>query len=139
MPPQIGLNKKQLAFIDEWFANGYNAKASYLKCYPNVTEQSAEVLGSKQLSNIKIKEEIERRQQELRKGNLFTRETILNEYYALLQSCKTEGIDGQGTIKDRTNWNKALAQLSKMLGYDAPDKVEIEHRGIVITYNKPND
>lgn len=120
----MSLTKKQLAFVDEYFINGFNAKASYLKSYPNVTEGTAEVQGSRLLNNPKIKAEIEARQKELRAKNNIDREFLLNEYLQLLESCKKEGLDGVGTIKDRTNWARALAQVSKLLGLDAPEKVE---------------
>ena len=120
----MSLTKKQLAFVDEYFVNGFNAKASYLKNYPNVTEGTAEVQGSRLLNNPKIKAEIEARQRDLRAKNNIDREFLLNEYLQLLESCKKEGLDGVGTIKDRTNWARALAQVSKLLGLDAPEKVE---------------
>jgi hypothetical protein len=52
---------------------------------------------------------------------------FLNNEEEIIKSF-SEGLDGEGTIKDRTNWSRALAQLSKLLGLDAPDKTEITHK-----------
>lgn len=41
-------------FLAEWLNNGKNAKRAYLKFHPNVSEHSAEVLGSRQLRKVDI-------------------------------------------------------------------------------------
>lgn len=48
-------SKERVLFYLTWLEEGRNAKKAYLKLHPDVTEHSAEVLGSKMLSNIDMK------------------------------------------------------------------------------------
>jgi hypothetical protein len=123
-------NKRHKAFADEYLSNGMNGTQAYLSVYKGVKkEETARVNSSKLLTNTNIKAYIEEKQKELAKSKQIDQEFIINEYLQLLDSCKVEGNDGKGTIKDRTNWAKALAQLTKMLGLDAVQKIEIDHKG----------
>ena len=132
------LNNRHKAFCDEYLANGLNGTQAYLSIYKSVKkEKTAEAAASRLLSNVKVKAYIAEKQKENQKKIDIDQKFILDEYMQLLESCKAEGMDGAGTIKDRTNWAKALAQLSKMLGLDAPEKQEIEHKGITINITKP--
>lgn len=125
------LNDRHKAFADEYLINGMNATQAYLSIYKSVKKvEVAEAAASRLLSNVMIKDYIIEKQKENQKKVEIDQEWIIKEYIALLSSCKTEGLDGAGTIKDRTNWVKTLAQLTKMLGLDAPDKQEIEHKGL---------
>jgi phage terminase small subunit len=125
------LNDRHKLFADEYLANGMNGTRAYLAVYKTVKkEKTAEVNASRLLSNAKLKAYIAEKQAELAKSKEIDRDFILNEYIELLDSCKAEGLDGAGTIKDRTNWAKALSQLTKMLGMDAPEKTEVEHKGL---------
>lgn len=124
------LNDKQKQFADEYLINGFCGRKAYLAVYKSVkTEAAADVMASRLLSNVKVKEYIAQKQAVTAKKFDITREYITNEYLQLIESAKKEGLDGQGTLKDRTNWAKALAQLSKLLGLDAPEKVE--HSGTI--------
>lgn len=123
------LNERHKAFCDEYLVNGQNATKAYLAVYKSVkSERTAEAAASRLLSNVKVKDYIATQLQKTAKKYDIDREFILKEYMELLDSCKVEGIDGAGTIKDRTNWAKAIGQLSKFLGLDAPDKQEITHK-----------
>lgn len=125
----MSLNKKQLAFVDEYFRCGFNGTQAYLAVYRGATEKTAVTNASRLLTNANVKSEIDKRHQELTAKSKIDREYLLKEYLELLESCKKEGVDGVGTIKDRTNWARALAQVSKLLGLDAPEK--IEHSGTI--------
>jgi phage terminase small subunit len=132
------LNEKHKQFADEYLINGFCGRKAYLSVYKSVkSEATADVNASKLLSNAKVKDYISQKQAVTSKKFDITREYITNEYLQLIESAKVEGLDGQGSLKDRTNWAKALAQLSKLLGLDAPEKQEIEHRGIVVNYVNP--
>lgn len=125
------INPRHKAFADEYLINGMNATQAYLSVYKSVKKtRTAEVNGNKILSNAEVKAYIAERQKENQKKIEIDQEWILREYMELLKSCKDEGLDGGGTIKDRTNWAKSLAQLTKMLGLDAPEKQEVEHKGL---------
>jgi hypothetical protein len=133
------INPRHKAFADEYLVNGMNATQAYLSVYRSVKkEETARVNGSKLLTNANIQAYIAERQKENQKKIEIDQEWILREYIELLNSCKVEGLDGYGTIKDRTNWAKSLAQLTKMLGLDAPEKTEVEHKGLTINILKPN-
>jgi len=133
-------NKKHKAFADEYLANGMNGTQAYLSIYKSVKkEDTAAVNASKLLRNTKVKAYIKAEQDKTSAKLNIDKEYILREYMALISSCKEEGIDGEGTLKDRTNWAKGLAQLTKMLGLDEPDKTEITHKGLTINYVKPKD
>lgn len=122
-------NQKHIKFLEEYMINGFNATKAYLYAYPNVNENTAGVNGHKLLGTTKIKAEIERRQQELSKKKNIDREFIVNEFLEIIKSSKDQGVDGEGLLKDRTNWNKAVVNLANFLGLSAPDKKEIEHKG----------
>ena len=133
------MNEKHKQFADEYLTNGFNGRKAYLAVYKSIkSEAAADVNASKLLSNTKVKEYIAQKQAVTAKKFDITRDYITQEYLELIESAKKEGLDGQGSLKDRTNWAKALAQLSKLLGLDAPEKQEIEHRGIVVNYVNPH-
>jgi phage terminase small subunit len=118
------LNEKHKLFADEYINNGYNATKAYMTVYKTDKERVAEASASRLLSKVIIADYIKERQKEAQEELKIDREYIIKEYLDLITSCKIEGNDGEGTIKDRANWSKALAQLSKMLGLDAPEKHE---------------
>ena len=60
----MALNNKQIAFIDEYFVNGFNGTKAYLSVYKGVTDETAQRNASKSLSNAQVKVEVERRQAE---------------------------------------------------------------------------
>lgn len=137
------LSDRHRAFADEYLSNGMNATQAYLTVYNTVTKKrTAEVNGNKLLSNTEVEAYIAEKQDELKKEAKMDRDFIINEYKELLASCKEEGVDGKGTIKDRTNWSKALAQITKFLGLDEAEKQEITHKGVEainITINRKKD
>lgn len=51
----VGGDSETLLFLEEWIRNGRNAKRAYLKLHPNVTGESAKVLGSRQLTKVNLK------------------------------------------------------------------------------------
>jgi len=50
----IGGDKEIALFLAEWLKNGLNASAAYKALHPNVSDDSARVLGSKKLTKINI-------------------------------------------------------------------------------------
>ena len=49
-------SKERTLFYLTWLKHNRNAKQAYLELHPEVTERSAEVLGSRMLSNIEMKQ-----------------------------------------------------------------------------------
>lgn len=122
------LTPKQKAFADEYLVNGLVARQAYLSVYKGVKSvNGADASSSALLSNPKVKYYISQKQSITAKKYDITRDYITAEYLSLIDSAKKEGLDGQGNLKDRANWAKALGQLSKLLGLDEPEK--IQHSG----------
>lgn len=46
-------------FVKSWISNGQNAKQAYLTIHPNISEHSAETLGSRMLRKINISDIVE--------------------------------------------------------------------------------
>jgi phage terminase small subunit len=123
--------------IDNYLSNGLNKTqavidAGYSKKYANTNVKQI-------FDRPEVKAYIALKQDELAAEKRIDREFILNEYLQLLDSCKKEGLDGAGNIKDRSNWAKSLSQLTKMLGMDAPEKTEIDIKGATINILNPKD
>lgn len=125
------ISKKHKQFVDEYIANGYNATRSYLAVYKNCkNDENARVEGSKLLRTPNVRAYLNEKTTQLSEKYDITHQFLVEQYLALIKSCMTEGLDGRGTVKDRANWNKALQNLSKLCGLDAP--TQVEHLGGII-------
>lgn len=116
------LKTKHKIFCDEYLKNGFNATEAYVTAYQISNRDSAKVAACKLLTNANIKKYIKERQQDLQDQIVIDQQDILRQYLDLIESCRLEG-NGDGIV-DRTNWNKALQNLSKILGFDSPQKIE---------------
>lgn len=120
------ITDKQKRFVDEYLID-LNGKQAAIRA--GYSEKTAEVQASRLLSNVKVKEEISKRQLVISAKFELNRETMIKELIEVMNSCKKEGIDGKGVIKDRGNWNKAIDLLNKLGGLYEPQK--IEHSGSI--------
>ncbi len=132
-------NISHIKFCEEYLTNGHNATKAYALAFPNCQYENATSNGARLLQQKDVAEYIKNKKNELALESKITREYILNEYLELMESCKTEGLYGDGKLKDRANWNKALQQISKLLGLDASEKIDITSGGfpIIFNYKKP--
>lgn len=74
------LSKKEISFINEYFTNGFNGTKAYRKVFKSCkTDKTARTLASRLLTKDGVKEEIERRQKELKEKSDIKREDILND------------------------------------------------------------
>lgn len=112
-------NKKHIAFIDEYFINGFNGLQAYKKAYPNVSDDTAKVNASKLLTNTNIAIEVERRQAEHRAKYEISRDEIVDVV-------KTIMIDNLKVAPPYAL--KAAEILNKMAGLNATEKQEITHK-----------
>jgi phage terminase small subunit len=110
----MSLSIKHKAFCDEYLANGLNATQAYKSVY-KTNDKVSEASASRLLSNVKVKEYIQQQQEKTSEKLEITREFMIKEYLELIESAKSDP-----DFVDRGNWNKSLAQLSKLLGLDAP-------------------
>jgi phage terminase small subunit len=116
----MNLSAKHKAFCDEYLANGLNATQAYKSVY-GVSDSVAGPSGDRLLKNAKIETYIQQEQEKTSKKLEITREFLINEYLELIKSAKSDE-----DFIDRGNWNKSLAQLSKLLGLDAPIKQQTD-------------
>lgn len=118
------ISDKHKRFIDEYVINGFDAQAAYEKIY-KVSKSTANSGSARVLSYIEVQEYLNLQKDKMAQAVGIDRKWMIEQYQRIIESCETNGSDGQGTVADRSNWNKALKQLSKLLGLDEPDKVDI--------------
>lgn len=111
------LTDKQLKFIDEYMIE-LNATKAYVAA--GYSAKLAHTNGAKLLQNTTIREEIDRRKAASAIQAGVTRDEIIADLKAIKDSFK-------GADKYPPHAMKAIEILNKMLGYDAPTK--IEHSG----------
>ena len=71
------LKLKHKLFANEYIANGQNATQAYLKAYPDVTEETARVNGSKLLTNTNIRAYIDAELKKIEEKAILSRDEIL--------------------------------------------------------------
>jgi len=128
------INKKQTAFLDAYFALNLNACQAYKNVYGITDDNVAAAAASRLLTNVKIQAEITNRQAVIASKFEITRDNMITNIIKLMDSCITEGQDGCGIIKDRTNWAKALDMLNKMGGL-YQSKLDITSTGEQVKIN----
>lgn len=119
------LNDKQKQFLDIYISNRFRAYEAYLQVYQNNTQTSARVGAWRILQSPYAQDYIKEERKKFQLTMNIDKEWLVEEYLKIMESCETNGSDGEGTITDRSNWNKALAQLSKLLGLDEPDQIDV--------------
>jgi phage terminase small subunit len=111
------LNPKQIAFCREYSLNG-NAKQSYISA--GYSEKTAEQGSSQLLSNIKVKDYLDKLREKGAKKFEFTRETaheMLSELYNLHK------IDNGSVAKG------SVDSMLKMYGLNEADKIDLTSKG----------
>lgn len=117
------LTEQQEIFVQEYLygAKPYVQVEAYMKAYPDCTRASAKAQASRLMARANIRAEIRRQRDNIMFEYGIDRQWIIDQYMDMMESC----LDNNENIVDRTNWNKALAQLSKLLGLDEPDRMNI--------------
>jgi phage terminase small subunit len=123
--------KKYERFSLEFMKSG-NATKAYKKVYPR-NKRTNRKHGHLLLKHPYVVYFIQKKnieyENKMDKQILMNRKRILKELEDILKATKT---DRPGVAL------KSLDQLAKILGAYAPEKQEIEHKGITINYVKPN-
>jgi len=115
-----GLNAKHLNFIKLYMEMGSGTKA-YKIAYdvPEMTDGVAAANATRLLKNVKIASEIERIREEstakICKNHQISKEVIVEKLLTLMDKCSPQ---------EKNQYLKAVEILSKMMGYNSPDKVE---------------
>lgn len=108
-------NKRHIAFLDEYFVNGFNAGKAYAKVYLVKNELVAISSGSRLLTNADIQEEMAKRQALNAKNNALKRQELINDLIEIKNSQKN--LYAPAALK-------AIELLLKANGWNEPDKTE---------------
>lgn len=116
------ITQKQKKFVELYMISG-KAVDAYVQA--GYKESSAQKNAYACLQRKAVKEYLEKLQKKESDKFEIDRDWMVKEYLELINSCKKEGHDGTGIIKDRASWNKALAQLAKLLGLDSVQELNV--------------
>lgn len=147
------LTDRQQRFIEEYLID-LSAKQACIRA--GYSPKSAEFQGSKLLAMSKVSQEIAKRQKEISKEMNLKREDIINrlnnrsklvdEMHELASKSKLTNEEESRLSRlmlviKTSDGNNADVILSKMLGFNEPDKQEITQffKGLTINYVKPKD
>ena len=111
------MNPKHQLFCETYLCNGRNATQAYLSVYKKVAEPTARANGSKLLTITNIANFISQRTNDYSQNLGITRDSQLEKLKDLYQLSYAVG-DNKGCIK-------AIEVQNKMLGLDAPTKLEL--------------
>ena len=108
-------NKRHIAFLDEYFVNGFNAGKAYAKVYLVKNELVAISSGSRLLTNDDIKEEMAKRQAVNAANSALKRQELIEDLIEIKNTQKN--IYAPAALK-------AIELLLKANGWNEPDKTE---------------
>lgn len=131
------ITEAQKRFVDTYINFGCNGRLAYKSLHPDVTNESAEVLASKILSNIKVKDYLEMKQAQIRMREEVKLDFLIGELQRIVLQSEVEEIerDSQGQIiktKSKTNNPskiQAMALLAKLGGHEATKKIDMKIDG----------
>lgn len=138
------ISEKHRLFVEEYLNNGLNGTHAYLAVYPSVkNEESASVSASRLLRNDNVKKLIEEKQTKAVGKFEITREDILkrlDERSRLMKELQilaskdtlTEDESAKYSrlkeIIKMSDANKSDEMISRMLGFNEPDKLDVSIR-----------
>ena len=119
---ELGLNDKQRFFCEQYLTNGFNQTKAYITVYQPKDTKIAEASSSRLLSYVKIKEFIGFIKKPKDLEFEITRESQLKELDRIKELAQIPDASG------KVQWAsvvKIVEVQNKMLGLDAPTKLEI--------------
>lgn len=123
------LTGNQKDFVDEYMINGRNATRAFMKFYKYTNYEAAATMASQLLKKPNVVLYLADKEAEVRQKYSLSKDLLINHLLDTVNDAKNE--------KDRKNLIKAIEVLNKMVGFNAVEKQEIEHKGITINYIKP--
>lgn len=111
-------NEKYIAFVNEYFENGFQCTKAYMKIFGSRYE-IAGANAVRLMGKPKIRELIEEKQAEILERAKIRKEDILTQLMNIAYDNGARNIDRI----------KALEQINKMLGYLAPTEAQIKFTG----------
>jgi phage terminase small subunit len=116
------LNERHKLFVLEYLKNGFNAKQAYISIYKPKSELGAESNSIRLIGNDKIQEFLRSEQENMKLSKRITIESQLKELDEIKKMAKTPEGDGKAQL---AVFVKAVEVQNKMLGLDAPTKLEM--------------
>ena len=127
----MSINDRHKAFIDEYVKNGFNRTHSYLSVYPDCkSEETAKASASRLLTNDNVQQYLKKVQQTIREKDLISKGEILEKLIHILN-------DSSANPKLYNHAIKSSEVLSKMLGFNEPDQLNVN--GFNLTIEKPSE
>ena len=108
------LTPKQLLFVDKYFELKFNGTKAYLQTYTRVKHsETAKTAASRLLTNVNVKQEVDRRQQEMRETNKELVDKIVDEVKNLAFSNIGNYLSfGPGYVTLKSSENMSPEQLA---------------------------
>ena len=128
------INDWEKRFIEAYFEFNFNGRLAYLHLKPDVTDKSADVLAHKLLALPRVKNYIENKQAHIAIQEDIKLSWVVKELKSIVEEVKleiTERDPATGRVisrPDRQSSLKALAQLSKIAGFETR-KMDITTNG----------
>lgn len=117
------LTPKQKSFCEHYLANGMNATQACKDA--GYSEKSAMEQGYQLLQNTSVQAFLATQKEKTATKLEITKESLIEDLLAIKQANMYAERGGMTAIK-------AIETINKMLGYNAVDKKEIEHKGGII-------
>ncbi len=123
----MALTDKRKRFIEE-YTKDFNGSAAAIRA--GYSKDRANVTSSEILSLDEAQEYLEELMSALREEDIVTKRNILEKLKMIAERSSVDEKHFNSAIK-------AYGEISKMLGFYEPDKIEHSGEGITINYNKP--
>jgi len=119
---EFGLTHKQALFVDKYVAYEFNATRAYLEVYGSSNPNAASTSATRVLKIPKVSAYLEKRKADMAFEVNIKKADLLASLLNIHEKCMDN--------EDHKTAIQAIAQISKMLGYDAPviSKVELEDK-----------
>lgn len=119
---EFGLTQKQSFFVEKYIACNFNATQAYLEVYNCKKPLNAGAAAARVLAIPKVQAYVDKRKADMAFEVSIKKADLLASLLNIHQKCMDN--------EDHRTAIQAIAQISKMLGYDAPviSKVELEDK-----------
>lgn len=151
MKKELKLTPKQIGFCNSYIDTA-NASEAYRQHYETSHMKSTSVTrkACELMKNDKVKAKIKSLQDELAKKSMITKEDLImklmliaNDYQDNKEFTNSSGNEDMrkaevlSSLANSASSISAIKQVSKMLGFDAPEQIEIDQK-ITINITKPD-
>jgi phage terminase small subunit len=117
------LTNNEKIFIKEYLSNGFNQTQAYLKAFPKATYNTAATESGRLLKKPYIKTAVEKEVSKAGEKIDLRKEDLINDLLKIKEMCISED------KRSIHNAIKAVEVLNKMLGYNAPEKTDVNLSG----------